>query len=120
MRFILIIIPIFFIGKIIYDLLTFTISNRRRTKKLNEWSDFNKKMLSWGEEIKDESIKGEYLSFCVDKLMNGENRNSQRGIESIMNVDIISIKKEIVRKYVEYIPSLKQEVREEKLNKILK
>jgi len=52
--------------------------------------------------------------------MNGENRNSQRGIESIMNVDIISIKKEIVRKYVEYIPSLKQEVREEKLNKILK
>lgn len=109
------IIPLFFLVKIIVSVIFTTKKFKSNSKKLDEWSEFNRKLLSWGDEIVDKSIKQQYLEFCIDKIMGVKNLD----ITTITNMDIDNLKQEVIRRYSNHIPSLKQELRERKINKIL-
>ncbi len=88
--------------------------------KMNEWSGMNEQLMTWGSEITDISIKTEYLEFCVDKMFNVRRLNYQDFVEGHqLYQSSESLKNEIISKYINHIPSLKQELRENKLNKIL-
>jgi hypothetical protein len=70
--------------------------------------------LKWADEIKDSNVKNEYLIFCVGSL-----QSISRSLDEAMKFDIDAHRQEIIRKYANHIPSLKQEVRDEKLKQIL-
>lgn len=112
---ILILISLFFIGKTVFGLLLSTIKFKSNSKKIDEWSEFNRKLLAWGDEIVDKSVKQKYLEFCIEKVMSVKNLD----ITLITNMDLDNLKQEVIRKYSNHIPSLKQELRERKINKIL-
>jgi hypothetical protein len=112
---ILVLATLFFISKSIFGLIFTSISWRKKSKKLNEWSEFNTKLLAWGDEIQDKSVKQEYLEYCIDKVMGIKNID----INNIANMDLSATKQEVIRKYSKHIPSLKKEVRDQKINKIL-
>lgn len=70
-------------------------------------------MLELADEIKDISIRTEYLEFCASKITSFTYFDEYLDMKE-------KIKNEIVKKYLNHIPSLKQEIRDEKINKILK
>jgi hypothetical protein len=90
--------------------------NRRKREQqpdiIDHWSIFNQTLIDWGEEISDIHMKHEYIHFCASEM-------SIRLKEKETNHNM-RIKKEVIDKFINHIPSLKQEVREEKINKILK
>jgi hypothetical protein len=89
--------------------------SRKREHQLDvidHWSEFNQTLIDWGEEISDIHMKHEYIHFCASEM-------SRRLKEKKTNRNV-RIKKEVIDKFINHIPSLKQEVREEKINKILK
>lgn len=112
---ILLLIPLFFLGRILFTVLFTAKKFRKNTKKLNEWSEFNRRLLAWGDEIKDKTVKQEYLQFCIDKVLGIKNLD----IDNITQMSLIDLKQEVITKYIDHIPSLKQEVRDQKINKIL-
>lgn len=112
---ILTLIPLFFLIKTLVGVFFTTRKFRSNSKKLNEWSEFNKKLLNWGDEIVDKSVKQEYLQFCIDRIMITKSMD----ITSITNMDLDILKQEVIRRYSNHIPSLKKEVRDQKINKIL-
>ena len=101
--------------KLIKTLLYF----RRSNNEFNKFPTFNKNMLAWSEEIQDELIKHEYLHFCTNKMFNIDKNT---GVIKLTNrlFEVQLLKQEIIDKFIDHIPSLKQELREEKINKILK
>jgi hypothetical protein len=82
---------------------------------MKDWSKFHKQLLDWSEEILDQEIKKEYLLHCVGVLSDNNNIN----IEGLKNMDIDKAKNDIIKRFSNHIPSLKQEIRENRINKIL-
>ena len=115
--FLLIIIPPILLGKIIFSFVKSIIDHKKRMSKLNEWTEFNKKIIEWSGEIQDPFIKQEYLQFCMNRIFDSKKLT----IDSISSGnETTKLKSELVSRYLNHVPSLKQEIREEKLNKILK
>ena len=115
-------VPVVFgIGFITYTWFYFIKSHfsyKKRSKKINEWSQLNNNLIIWLDEI-DIKVKQEYILFCLDKL-----KLSNESIEVLsyeeMDKHISKSKQEVIEKYSKYIPSLRQEVRDQRINKILK
>lgn len=82
---------------------------------MKDWSKLHKELLDWSEEITNKDVKKEYLLHCVSLLSNNNNIN----IEGLKNMDIDKAKDDIIKRFSNHIPSLKQEVRETRINKIL-
>ena len=74
----------------------------------------SKKVIKWSEEIQDELIRHEYLHFCTNRMFKIDKITGE-----ISRFDYHILEQEIIEKFINHIPSLKQELREEKLNKIL-
>ena len=111
----LIFISILPIVILIYLFFKMYLNSRKREQQLDiidHWSEFNQTLIDWGEEISDIHMKHEYIHFCASEM-------SIRLKEKETNHNM-RIKKEVIDKFINHIPSLKQEVREEKINKILK
>jgi hypothetical protein len=88
---------------------------RKKVKNIKECSSFYHQLISWSEEITDQHIKKEFLLYCIEIV-------STTKISIDNNPKILDIKyyREIlIKKYSNYIPSLKQKIREEKISKIL-
>jgi hypothetical protein len=90
------------------------LNHKEYITSIEKLSNFNKKVIKWSEEIKDELIRHEYLHFCTNRMykITGETKTFRLEEYNIL-------KQEIIEKFINHIPSLKQELREEKLNKIL-
>lgn len=82
---------------------------------MKDWSKLHKELLDWSEEITDKDVKKEYLLYCIDII----STNGSLNIESLKDIDIDKTKNDIIKKFSNHIPSLKQEVRENRINKIL-
>jgi hypothetical protein len=102
---------IFCIYQIIYFIKSFT-EHRKVMRKMDESLVF--KMMSWGDEIQDESIRQEYVNFCVSTLLS---YTSSEGRYDKLP-DIKETYDFIVLNYSNYIPSLKSNLRSGKLDKI--
>lgn len=120
-KLILIIIPVIIVVSIsilIYNQAIFIIRSRKRSKRMIEWSDLNHNMMIWSQEIKDIEIKQEYLHFCIDIVTRSEFSDLLDEPEK-MGKYTMDIKEKIINKYSKHIPSLRQSVREQKINKLL-
>ncbi len=117
--FILPLVVIFTVVILAYNAIREYRLSSKRFKKLDEWSDLNNNMVKWGNEITDVDAKQEYLYFCIGKINESIFSNL---LDSPQKMDEYTndIKEEIITKYSKYIPSLKQAVREKKINNLLK
>ena len=109
----LIFISIIPVAILIYLFFKMYLNSRKREHQLDiidHWSEFNQTLINWADEISDLYIKHEYLHFCASEISKGFKNENNRN----------RIRKEVIDKFINHIPSLKQEVREEKINKILK
>lgn len=93
------------------------LNSRKREQQLDiidihitRTREFSQKLINWASEISDVYIKHEYLHFCASEISRGFKNETNRN----------RIKNEVIDKFIDHIPSLKQEIREEKINKILK
>ena len=93
------------------------LNHKKYITSIEQLSNFNKKVIKWSEEIQDELIRHEYLHFCTNRMFNFDKIAGETKTFRLEEYNIL--KQEIIEKFVNHIPSLKQELREEKLNKIL-
>lgn len=105
---------IYHIVKNIIDFIQSSIEHKRVMRKINEWSVFHKKMMSWGDEIQNESIRREYVNFCVTILLS---YTSSEGRYDKLP-DIKETYDFIVLNYSNHIHSLKSKLRSNKLDKL--
>lgn len=111
----ILVIPAFFAIKMLLSFVLDVSGHRKTMKKMKDWSKLHKELLDWSEEITDKDVKKEYLLHCVDIISNNRILDS----ESLRTVDISKTREDIVSKFSNHIPSLKQELRENRINKIL-
>ena len=102
---------------LIYLSFKMYLNSRKREQQLDiidihitRTREFNQTLINWADEISDLYIKHEYLHFCASEISKGFKNENNRN----------RIRKEVIDKFIDHIPSLKQEIREEKINKILK
>ena len=113
-----IIFSLFFFGFVIRMAWTFifdAIKHRRRMQKLDQWTNFHKQLTYWATEITDKTIKDRFLSECLADITNIKIGD----VERFDHFDWHKEKMKIYQKWGQYIPSLLQEVRQEKLNKLV-
>lgn len=117
MKFIFYIITVVLLAftlKLLFDIYRSIKLHKKRSKRIEEWSSFNKLLISYTSEITDSQVKSEYISHCMRIL------TSEKSIDFITSDHAIqSIENEIIEKFSNHIPSLKQKSREKKLNRIL-
>ena len=90
--------------------------HRKRKDKIDIFSDFNKRILSYSKEISDVSISIEYLNY-VSKLTTNFGKNLEEYY--IDDNKLESIMFDVYNKFGKHIPSLQQEYRDSQLKKIL-
>ena len=113
---IIISIGVIVITFITIEFIKILLNHKEYITSIEQLSNFNKKVIKWSEEIKDELIRHEYLHFCTNRMFKIDKITGE-----ISRFDEYHIlEQEIIEKFINHIPSLKQELREEKLNKILK
>ena len=113
----LLLLGLFFVMALLfYKLIVDTRLHRKRMNKLNQWSDFNKQLMEWANEITDSSVKVDFINECAHRAIQYGNDKLDKGM--LDDWDIDESKKNICDRWGKYIPSLLQEVREKKLNKI--
>lgn len=101
----------FFMIRIIYDFVKSIIEHKKTMKDLDEWHLFHKKLMSWSDEITDNTVKNEYIQYCVSLLLMRTNKVNVPSIEEVYQY--------IIDNYSHHIPSLLREVRSNKLNELI-
>ena len=107
------------ISKSMYNVLKDLREHRKRMKKLDQWSKFNHQLIEWSGEILDQNVRYDFMNNCVHKLLKKSNERLDSGIDQLVDFDIDKEKQKVFEKWGKHIPSLTQEIREDKLNKIL-
>jgi len=106
-----------FIFSTCYNFIKSNILNRKRMRKLDQWSAFHNQLTEWAKEIVDSNLRVEFINECVSKLVLGESDRFDK--DMLDDWDIDESKKNICDKWGKHIPSLLQEMRDNKLNQIL-
>lgn len=83
--------------------------HKKRSKNINDWTKFNNSIVEWAKEIEDVDIRSEFLKERIKIITQLE--------PFVFNEE--EEKQKIVTKWGKHIPSLLQELRNEKLNKLL-
>ena len=94
-----------------------TMVHRRRMNKLDQWSKFHQQLMNWSKEIVDVSVRVDFMNFCANELIQQSNQNLKN--DMLDSWDINEEKIKIYLRWGKHIPSLLQEVRENKLNQLV-
>jgi hypothetical protein len=103
---------------IVYKFIKENRKHSNRMRKLDQWSQFHGQLMNWSKEIVDVDVRVNFINHCVHKLI-------QTGNDKLANNDLLddwSIEKEkqkVCKEWGQHIPSLLQEIRDNKLNQIL-
>ena len=87
-------------------------------RKLDQWSQFHGQLMNWSKEIVDVEVRVNFINQCAHKLI-------QTGNDKLANNNLLddwSIEEEkqkVCKEWGQHIPSLLQEIRDNKLNQIL-
>lgn len=100
---------------VIYRFMRDMARYKRRMRKLDEWSQFHQQLNTWASEIVDVTIRQQYMNECIGKLINSRTDDYKEIEQFDWNVE----KMKIYRNWGQHIPSLLQEVRDMKLNKLI-
>ena len=99
---------------ILYKFVRFSLLHKKRVRRFQEWSKFHEQLKIWSEEIVDKSLQNEFINEYQDLLVGNESLYN-----GSINWSVNEEKMRIYQKWGKHIPSLLQEVRNEKLNHIL-
>lgn len=94
-----------------------TMVHRRRMNKLDQWSKFHQQLMNWSKEIVDVSVRVDFMNFCANELIQQSNQNLKNDVLDSWDINEEKIK--IYLRWGKHIPSLLQEVRENKLNQLV-
>ncbi len=107
---ILLLIPVGFGAYVFFSVFLTHYRNKRR---LDNWSEFNQKLIEWAKEIQDTRVRMQYMDYATTFVMGGldEALNSEYKIKEYRET--------IYTKFGSHIPSLKSELRNRKLEKLV-
>ena len=91
------------------------LKHRRRIRNMKLLTEFNLQLISWSKEIKDPLAQKKFIKEEIERIIYINTAST----ESLENFDIKKEKMNIYTKWSKHIPSLLQEVRNQRLNKIL-
>ena len=91
--------------------------HRKRMNNLDQWSQFHKQLMEWSKEIQDANVRVDFINHCVHKLIQTGNDKMNKNMLDGWSID--EEKKKICSEWGQHIPSLVQEIRENKLNQLL-
>lgn len=113
--FIFIVLP--FIGFSLFNLIKTIVVHKRKMRRLDEFSSFNKTVIEWSDEIANESVKLEFINYCANLVT----YNYEVVVQDYLNNGdkIEEIKHDLFLRFGNHIPSLKKEFRSNRLDKIL-
>jgi len=114
LKIITIAVPLIIISFVIINMIKFMFKSNSDLKRIKDWSDFNAEKLSYVDEISDDK-KREYIEWCLSTTLGNIN-----DIGSVKKLNIDKMRKELIDKFGEHIPSLRREIRNNRLNEILK
>ena len=103
---------------LVYKFIKENRKHSNRMGKLDQWSQFHGQLMNWSKEIVDVDVRVNFINHCVHKLI-------QTGNDKLANNDLLddwSIEEEkqkICKEWGQHIPSLLQEMRDNKLKQIL-
>ena len=103
---------------IVYKFIKENRKHSNRMGKLDQWSQFHGQLMNWSKEIVDVDVRVNFINHCVHKLI-------QTGNDKLANNDLLddwSIEEEkqkVCKEWGQHIPSLLQEMRDNKLKQIL-
>lgn len=115
---IVLIFLVVFIFSTCYRFIKSTRLYNKRKMKLDQWSQFHNQLTEWAKEIVDSELRVKFINECVSKLVLCD-ESDRFDKDMLDDWDIDESKKNIYDKWGKHIPSLLQEIREKKLNKIL-
>ena len=115
---IVLIFLVVFIFRTCYSFIKSNILHRKIMRKLDQWSAFHNQLTEWAKEIVDSELRVKFINECVSKLVLCD-ESDRFDKDMLDDWDIDESKKNIYDKWGKHIPSLLQEIRERKLNKIL-
>jgi len=102
---------------VVYKFIKENRQHRKRMKKLDEWSKFHGQLMEWSKEIVDVDVRVNFINHCVHNLtQTGYDRLSQ---DLLSDWSVEEEKQKVCKEWGQHIPSLLQEIRDNKLNKIL-
>jgi hypothetical protein len=100
-----------------YKFIEFNLEHKKRMRKLNQWSQFHGQLLDWSKEIVDDNVRVNFINQCVHKLINTSNDKLYNN--NLFDFSVEEEKRKICKEWGQHIPSLLQEIRDEKLKQLL-
>lgn len=103
---------------IVYKFIKENRKHSRRMKKLDQWSVFHQELMNWSKEIVDVDARVNFINQCAHKLI-------QTGNDKLANNNLLDDwsveeeKQKVCKEWGQHIPSLLQEMRDNKLKQIL-
>lgn len=101
---------------IVYKFIKENRKHRKYMKNLNEWSKFHEQLMAWSKEIVDVGVRVNFINQCAHKLINDSN---ERAKDMLSDWSLEEEKQKICKEWGQHIPSLLQEIRDNKLKQIL-
>ncbi len=101
---------------ILYRVIQENIKYRKYMKNLNEWSNFQKQLMNWSKEIVDVKVRVDFINQCAHKLIS---EGDERTREMLVDWSLEEEKQKVCKEWGQHIPSLLQEIRDQKLKKII-
>lgn len=101
--------------RIIYDFVKSIIEHKKTMKDLDKWHLFHKKLMSWSDEITDNTVKKEYIQYCFSLFLMITNKVDVPPSDAFIE----EVHQYIIDNYSHHIPSLLSEVRNNKLDELI-
>ena len=103
---------------VVYKFIKANRKHRQRMRNLDQWSQFHGQLMDWSKEIVDVNVRVNFINQCVHKLIN--NSNDKLANNNLLDDwSLEEEKQKICKEWGQHIPSLLQEIRDNKLKQIL-
>jgi len=102
---------------VVYKFIKENRKHRDRMRKLDQWSQFHGQLMDWSKEIVDLNVRVNFINQCVHKLIKTGNDNLSNNLLDDWSLE--EEKQKVCKDWGQHIPSLLQEIRDNKLKQIL-
>ena len=103
---------------VVYKFIKENRKHSNRMGKLDQWSQFHGQLMDWSKEIVDVEVRVNFINHCAHKLI--KTSNDKLSNDNLLdNWSVEEEKQKVCKEWGQHIPSLLQEIRDNKLKKIL-
>ena len=102
---------------IVYKFIKENRKHRKYMNNLNEWSKFHEQLMAWSKEIVDVEVRVNFINHCAHKLIKTGNDNLSNKLLDDWSLE--EEKQKVCKEWGKHIPSLLQEMRDNKLNQLV-